>query len=69
MTALRLAKMGRQLIENYQNTLSTVEQRPSSLLSLRPASFGPLPTVSGNSRPSSIEQDQFDGMPRVRDRN
>ena len=64
VTALRLAKLGRQFYDNYQNTLATVEQRPSSLLSLRPASFGPLPTTSG-SRPSSIEQDQFDGAHRV----
>lgn len=58
ITALRLAKLGMRMIENYRNTISTVE-RPSSLLSLRPPSFGPLPV--SNSRPNSLETLQVDG--------
>jgi len=59
ITALRLAKLGLKMIENYRNTISTVE-RPSSLLSLRPPSFGPLPV--SNSRPNSLETLQVDGL-------
>ncbi|CBY37765.1 unnamed protein product [Oikopleura dioica] len=59
ITALRLAKLGLKMIENYRNTISTVE-RPSSLLSLRPPSFGPLPL--SNSRPNSLETLQVDGL-------
>jgi hypothetical protein len=53
-----------QLFNNYRNTISTVDQRPSSLLSLRPQSIGPvMGPLPVNSRPNSIEasHDQADG--------
>ena len=64
MTALRLVKNGMQLFQNYRQTMTSVDQRPSSLLSLRPQSIGPNmgPLPMNNSRPNSIEsRDETDG--------
>lgn len=66
MTALRMVKHGMQLFQNYRQTMASVDQRPSSLLSLRPQSIGPnmgpLP-VNSHSRPSSMEShDQCDSI-------
>jgi hypothetical protein len=64
MTALRLVKNGMQLFQNYRQTMTSVDQRPSSLLSLRPQSIGPNmgPLPMNNSRPNSIEsRDDTDG--------